>query len=122
MSVETELQDRLIAEVTATTPRIYRNHAAQNAALPYVVWYRITSERDSAFGSDPGNVHALYQFSSFGATAAEARTTSEAVRIALQRYRFAPIEDVFIVDETELFERDTNKYGHAIDAMVHYRE
>lgn len=122
MSVESVIQARLAAQISGTTTRIYRGMAAQNAALPYVVWHRITAERESAMGVDPGNVHAIFQFSSFGASPAAAKTCSDAVRVALQRYRSTPIEDIFVIDETELFERDTNKFGHAIDLMVHYRE
>ena len=122
MSVEETIQARLTAQISATTTRIYRNHSAQDAALPYVVWHRITAQRESAMGSDPGNVHATFQFSSFGASPALAKACSDAVRVALQRYRATPIEDIFVIDETELYERDTNKYGHAIDLLVHYRE
>lgn len=122
MSVEETIQARLAAQISATTTRIYRGHAAQNAALPYVAWYRITTDRESAMGSDPGNVHATFQFSSFASTAALAKACSDAVRTALQRHRSSPIEDIFVVDETELYERDTNKFGHALTMLVHYRE
>lgn len=122
MSVEETIQARLIAQISATTPRIYRNQSAQDAALPYVVWHRIASFRESAMGIDPGNVGSVFQFSSFASSPALAKACSDAVRVALQRYRLAPIEDIFVIDETELFERDTQKYGHAIDLMVHYRE
>jgi len=68
----------------------------QGVTHPAVTYQLISGPREAAHGSDPGIVHARYQFTAWAATNAAARNVIKQVRLALERYRVSGVHDCFI--------------------------
>ena len=129
MSIEETIYTRLsgYSGLSAlVADRIYPNVKAQDAALPYVTYRRVSSTRYSAMGTDAPVVKARFQLDVFAATYDSMSAVRDQVRAAMQRWRNSgtgsTVQDTFIENETDLFEDDTRQQHVAIDVEVNYIE
>lgn len=100
--------------------------APQNPATPYVVWFRVSEQRDSAMGGDIGVVRGRYQFSVFAETADSASAVAEQLRLALQRWRNSSggtaVQDTYLLTRQDLYEDDTKLHHAALDFEIVHQE
>lgn len=102
--------------------RIYPVIMPQETVKPAVTYQLISSPREVAMGSDPGLVKARFQLNAWATTALEARNVIKQVRLALERYRVAGVEDCFIETEYDVFDEAAILHGRGLDVIVHHTE
>jgi hypothetical protein len=107
---------------TLVSTRIYPVIMPQGTIKPAVTYQLISSPRGKAMGSDPGMVTARYQFIAWATTNLEARNVTKQVRLALERYRVAGIEDCFIETEYDVFDEAAILHGRGLDVIVNHTE
>ena len=128
MTVEAVLFSRLsgFAGLSALiSARVYPLVAPQNVQQPYLTYRRVSSIRESAFGSDSNNVTARFQIDVWASSFASARNVAEQVRLAMQRWRNTTgtvVDDTFIENQIDLYEPEIDTFHIAVDIRVHYRE
>lgn len=132
MSLETvliaqlEASAGLIALIGAPpNSRIFSVLMPQDVAYPSVSYFRVSTTRVSAMGSDTGLASTRLQFSAWSKSITEARAVADEVRKALQRFRtLGPpvVQDVFIVNQVEFFEDSILTHQIAVDVEVHFTE
>ena len=118
MTIETDLFDRLNAQVLSVAGRVRPNRLKQKEAYPAISFQRISSERPSAMSIDCGIVFARFQIDVWaeryhGATGARDIFDTE-VRPALQRWRKTtgtPIQDTFLETDQDLRDPDADGAG-----------
>lgn len=115
------------AGVTAITgSRIYNQVLPQNATLEAITVQRISTVRESAMGTDPGQAWARIQVCSWATLHGEARVLAEAVRAALQRWRGTvagvEVEDSFLINELDRYEDEREIHRVLQDYRIWYRE
>lgn len=125
MSIESEVYDRLVGDagVSAITTRIYPARVPDKATLPVIRFFRLSTERPSAMGSDLGLAGASFQIDCWASTQAGMIALRDAVRQAMQRWRDAGgtpvIQDAFIEQEQDHgFEIDLQAYRGSVDVLV----
>jgi hypothetical protein len=110
---------------TIVSTRIYNNISAQNAALPYIVFKRISSSRELPHSGAIGLCRARFQFDCVGKTPTLAKQLAGAVRNALHGYSGSvggeTIMKSELVNEVDITLID---FGHAVilDFMISYTE
>ena len=106
--------------------RIYLLFLSQNATLPALTYARISTERESAFVSDPGLSTARIQVDVWADTVVSVQNVAEEVRGALHRYRgtivTVVIEESHIENEVMMYEPETEIYHIVLDFMVLHLE
>ncbi len=106
--------------------RIYPLLLPQNAILPALTYARVSTERESAFVSDPGLSTARIQVDVWADTVASVQNVAEEVRGALHRYRgtiaTVVIEESHIENEIMMYEPETEIYHIVQDYMILHRE
>ena len=106
MSLETKLYALLSADAGVTeiaSTRIYPLVAPQEAALPHVVYTRVSSGREYSLSGYSNLENPRMQIDCYGTTYAEAKALSEAVISALRgAMTFGTASD----DPQEIFEED----------------
>lgn len=128
MSVETVLFDRMTTHSglsALTNARCYPLTLPQNATLPALSYFRVSTVRHSAMGSDCGLVTARFQVSVWADSFSSVRAVANQVRSALQRWSTTSgtvIQDIFYLNETDLHEPQVEGYHTACDFEVHYEE
>jgi hypothetical protein len=129
LSIESVLYDRLsgYSGLTAlVSTRIYPNVAPQNVTVPYITFRRVSSVRDSGFGTDLGTVTDRFQFDAFDTTYSGLRSIVEQLRAALQRWTTTGppvVEGVFMENTQETFDAEPVLLHRAItDFRIHYQE
>lgn len=128
MSVETVLFDRLTTHSGLTAlieERCYSLVLPQNATLPALSYFRVSTMRHSAMGADTGLASARFQVSVWADSFSSARAVATQVRSALQRWSTTSgtvIQDIFYLNETDLHDPQVNGYHTACDFQVHYEE
>lgn len=128
MSIESALYDRArtFAGLSALVgTRIYPNLQPQQVADKSVTFRRISSQRVSAMGADTGLVRARYQFDAWAKTYDGARAIADQLRLAFQRWNTTTgtvVQDVYVLNDVELYEDDTQTHHVAVDFDVVYRE
>lgn len=128
MSVESVLFDRLTdfpALQALVSTRVYPVVLKQKTTLPALSYSRVSAERASAMGVDTGNVRARFQVDVWASSYASARDVTEQVRLALERYRNiigTVIEDIYFLNDVDLYEDETSIYHVALDFEVNYKE
>lgn len=128
MSIESVLYDRAsnFAGLSALVgSRIYPNLQPQNVADKSVTFRRISSQRVSAMGADTGLVRARYQFDAWADNYDDARAIADQLRLCFQRWNTTVgtvVQDVYLLNDVELYEDDTQTHHVAIDLDVVYRE
>lgn len=126
MSLESELYSRLsgfsgLSDLVST--RIYPVKMPQNTALPAVVFQRITGTRQAAFGADTGDVLSRVQVDVFATSYKDGvRAVADQVRQALERYSSATISDIYIDNEFDDWDPETDIYRVTMDFRVWYKE
>ena len=109
MSIDSEIYDRLtgFAGLSALiSNRVGPLELRQDETLPAVAYWRVSSIRETAMGSDPGIVRARYQFDVYD-TGSGARLSAinigEQIRLALQRWRTTTgtiVQDTFFMNDS----------------------
>lgn len=107
--------------------RIYPSVAAQDSDKPYIVFYRISTERIGALNDDTDVVNVRFQIDVWASSYTSLRTTADAVRSALQRWQnvtvsSTKIEDSVIEDEQESYDNDVKAHRAMIDVIITHRE
>ena len=94
----------------------------QGTAKPAVTYQLISKPTEAAMGTDPGLVHARYQFTAWAETNLAARNTLKQVRLALERYRTTGLQDCFIETEYDVFDEAAILHGRGLDVIMHHTE
>ena len=98
------------SSVTATSgPRISYGSAAQGAALPYVVLHVIGDNEEHTYKGPDGLSQGRVQVDCYGATYAQAKLLSRAVRAALDGYRGGNFSGIFHASTRDQREGGTNE-------------
>ena len=117
MSLETDLRafladDDGIGELVGT--RIYPDVAAQGAALPHLVYTRITTDRGHTMDGPEGVQRPQFLMPCWAETRLSARALADKVRAALDGYKGAmgetTVQAVFIRGDSDVFEFDPTRY------------
>lgn len=128
MSVETVLRDRMTTHAGLTAlinSRCYPLTIPQNATMPALSYFRVSTVRHSAMGADCGLVTARFQVSVWADSFSSARDVANQVRSALQRWSTTSgtvIQDIFYLNETDLYDPQVEVHHTACDFEVHYEE
>lgn len=129
--VDQEIEDRLtnFAGLTALAQHIRWGRLAQDDVLPAVVLqWTGGGYRDRAMGTDTGDVRARLQASCWAERYDVVVRVAEQVRLALTRFPVrdaayaGDIQDVYLDNEIDLYEEDTETYHRALDFEVVYTE
>lgn len=124
--IEETIYSRLsgFAGLTAlVSTRIYPIILPQGVTYPAVTYQRISAEaRESCMVDDVGLVRTRFQMTAWSETFKGARTISEQLRQALQRWKTSGVQGTYILGEYDLYDPDSLKYGAAIDAQVVHEE
>ncbi len=112
--------------------RIYPGKLPQGVTLPAIVYGRITTGPNHASGNTPGLRSAFIQTTCYDEDDATqsayegADVLGKAVKSALSRYSGTiagiVVQQIFLDDERDTYEFDTNKEGRAIDFICWYEE
>lgn len=128
MSIESVLYDhaRTFAGLSALVgTRIYPNLQPQQVADKSVTFRRISSQRVSAMGADTGLVRARYEFDAWADNYDDARAIADQLRLCFQRWNTTTgtvVQDVYVLNDVELYEDDTQTHHVAVDFEFIYRE
>ena len=127
--VEEALHSRMkgFAGLTALVgTRIYPLKLPQDPTYPAVTFAKVSGPRERAMGADPGVVRSRHQVDSWSEDYDEAKSVSEQVRLALQRFNGTEasvvIHDIYLDNELDLFEPATDTYRTMLDFEVIYGE
>lgn len=128
-SLEKHIKARLDAQVTAIGSRIYPDKLPDNASkktLPAVRYAIVDEDRPSAMGSDSGDVTTVLQLDVYAVSAASRRTTADAVRAALQRYRGTTgthqITASFVTTQQSTFESESKMFRMRFVFTIWHKE
>ena len=106
--------------------RIYPLLLPQNATLPALTYARVSTERESAFVSDPGLSTARIQVDVWGDTVSSVQNVAEEVRGALHRYKgtiaAVVVEESHIENEVMMYEPETEIFHIVLDFSILHRE
>ncbi len=97
----------------------------QNAILPALSYFRVSTVRHSAMGADCGVVSARFQVDVWADSSSSARAVAAQVRSALQRWSTTSgtvVQDIFYLNETNLYDPQVKIHPTACDFEVHYEE
>jgi hypothetical protein len=105
----------------------------QNSSYPAIRYFKVSEVRESAMGTDPGLVHARWQFDVYDPSANNVRNAREQLRLALERWRGTnlggtglTVQDTFIESEIDHPEPELLDakpvYRGLLEAMIHYTE
>lgn len=123
------IQEALRKKLLAHTPlsdlvgeRIYILKLPQNPVLPAITYFRVSSPRHH----DINVSFARFQFDSWALSYNEVRDVAKEIRKAIQREKgiwdgVKVIQGVYI-NETEMYESETEIYHIASDFKIIYRE
>lgn len=112
--------------ITLIGTRIYPLILPQDAILPAITYARVSTERESAFVTDPGLSTARIQVDIWATSALNGMAISEKVRVALHRYRgtitSVTIEESHIDNEILMYEPETEIYHIVLDFSILHQE
>lgn len=117
-----------VSGVTAlVATRVYPSLLPQKPVYPCLRYQEVDGQRESAMGSDLGQVSATLQVDAYAATYAGSRALAEQVRLALQRFRgtvaSVEIEDVFVSSgPNDFYEDQVKAYRTQMDFLIWHRE
>lgn len=123
------IKARLDDQVAAIGTRIYPDRLPDNTSektLPAVRYSIVAEERPRAMGSDPGNVLSTVQLDVYALTSTLRKTTADAVRAALQRYRGTTgthqIDACYVDDAESSFESEAKLFRMRFSFSIWHRE
>lgn len=135
-----EIEDALYTRLQATaavtnlvSTRIYPGKTEnQNPVTPYVTYEVLRTERQSAMGSDTGDVLSEVRFHVWAKDTStqsgfdSAKAVSVAMRGSLQRFRGASaavtVQDVFVIDEFTIEEPEPEWSHRILEVEAHWKE
>ena len=102
--------------------RIYPDEAPQKPTLPYVVYFRVGSERPHAMVADTTIRRARFQFNCYASKSDDARALADAVIAALSRYSGTQatvvIDDIYIDNQIDGVDDDAKLKVSVVDIEV----
>lgn len=126
MTVEATLYDRLsnFAGLTALVGnRIYPVVLPEDVTYPAVTYKRMSTVPNvSCMVEDTGLVRPRFQVAAWGSVYDDLVDIKEQVRSALKRWSTTGVQDTFVVEELDLYDKDTTKIGTAIEVELIYEE
>jgi hypothetical protein len=109
--------------------RIYPLVMPQGTTLPAVTFSKVSGPRVHAMQQDAGLAYPRFQVSCWGATYKQAKEVAGQVRAALQDFKGTMggpggvvVSGVFIQDENDLYEPNTQIYHVALDFVIWHLE
>jgi len=104
--------------------RIYAMVLPQAPVYPAVTYQLISSVRDSAMGTDTGNVTTNFQISIWNDSGfAAAKAVKEQVRACLQRWGDGDtVITTFIENEVDLYQPEVRIWHIVVDIRIHHTE
>ncbi|MEW5921568.1 MAG: DUF3168 domain-containing protein [Bacillota bacterium] len=132
MVIEEALYAYLSSHVGLTAlvgSRIYPLVMPQGTTLPAVTFSKVSGPRVHAMQHDAGLAYPRFQVSCWGSTYKQAKEVAAQVRAALQDFKGtmggpggAEVSGVFLEDETDLYEPNTQIYHVALDFIIWHNE
>lgn len=127
--IEEAVYSRLVNHAGTTAlvgTRVKPQVLDQNTTYPAISFSRISTNRQSAMGSDVPIARAMIQISCWGEDYPDSKDVAAQVRAAMQRWRGTvagvTVHDTYIENEIDLHDPETNKYFVAIDCLVIFGE
>ena len=127
--VEAALYTILSGDVTITAQtsnRIYPDTLPQDCILPALTYFRVSTIREEAMGTDPGRATARFQISVWSTSAFTSGTIADLVRTALHRHigvhAGVTITDLAIENEIATYDYDTEEHQIAMDFLIQHVE
>jgi len=132
--VETAIYSVLCADGTVSPlvgTRIYPEVAPPGAALPHIVYTRISTPRIRSLGGTSGLLYPRFQIVSWASSYSGAKALADAVRNALDDYSGVvgtiTVEDVYIEDEGDMMNLSPDvdalrMHGVRQDFIIWHRE
>ncbi len=127
--IEEALYTHLISHAGLTAivgNRIYPVLLPQDVTFPAVTYQRISTVREYAQEGPSGLAHPRFQFSCWAETYEEAKAVAEQIRFALSGYKGTinnvRIDAVYIEDDNDIYDPETNIYHVALDATIWHEE
>ena len=107
--------------------RAYFVRGPQKPIKPFLVFTRVSSEREHAMGLDANPTHARFQFMAMAADADGARNVADQIKAAFDRW--SGTVDTTVIQGTlrdgadlDLYDDTTKTYMASVDFMIHYEE
>jgi len=125
MSIEVTLRNMLLANTDLSNKvggkRVYILKLPQNPTYPAIVYFKVSNPRHH----DLDVAYPRFQFSVFAKTFKEAKEVADLIRFVLQREKGVsggiPIIQGVYLNETDLYENDTQLYHIASDYKIIYK-
>jgi len=117
MSFQSDLYSAITAHAGLTAligTRLYPNDAAQNATLPYIVYYEFATPREQLMSCDIGISKPRIQYSVYGESYADALAVADALRAALDATSYM----VIFEDERGNSDMTTGLHRRDIDVRI----
>ncbi|WP_291295816.1 DUF3168 domain-containing protein [Elioraea sp.] len=102
--------------------RIHPVVAPASCPTPYIVYTRVNAQRIAALDAPTGWARVRMQIACWADDATAARAAANAVRALLDGYATADIPHVKVEAETEVFDRDVELTGRAVDVVIMIKE
>ena len=129
MSIEDLIYTRMAADAgfgALAADRFYSVERPANAVMPCAVSVRLSGVPAHAMGSDPGNVRATFEITSYADRPAQARALGAAIKASLSRWRDSGstpvVEDVFLDNDDEDYDPASGQFEFIQDFTVFYKE
>lgn len=131
MIIEQAILTALLADATLSalvSTRIYYVKAPQDATTPYVVFFKISSQRVASHDGASGLADARFQFSCFGTTYKSVKDMVAAIQGVLEGFTGTlgtggvAVNGCYYENETDLYEPDNKLYHTAVDYRFWHNE
>lgn len=124
--IEAELRDHLVANVLIVGGRVHPVLLPQNPTYPALTYQLISDPREHSLEGVDGLVEARYQLTAWALLYADVRSTTEAVRVALDGFSGTwgayEVSRAMNVGGVDLYDPDVEVHHTAVDYLIRYSE
>lgn len=132
MQIEQAVLKALLADSGVTGligQRLYYVKAPQDVAKPYVVFFKASAPREYSHDGASGLARPRFQFSCFAMTYKKAKQIAEAIRGVIEAFSGTmggaggvEVGSCFCINESDIFEDNTQLYHVAVDYLIWHKE
>jgi hypothetical protein len=127
-AIKKELMDASgVTDLIST--RLYYVRAPQDVTKPYVVFFKVSGPREYSHDGASELANPRFQFSCFATTYYEAKQIVTAIRTVLEGFDGmmggdggVSVGGCFCVNETDIYEDDTDLFHVAVDYLIWHEE
>ena len=118
MSIESALFERLKAEISLVSNRVYAGIAPQTVSKPYLTTHKLSPGFTYAHDGRSKLGGPRFQVSVFASTYASAKAVEAEVIAALEGWKTTKVQGAFVESAQDLHEQETGLYHVPIDAFI----